>query len=346
VVPVVDLSRRTRAWSDRYGELVRSILDSGQVLLGPHLAEFESAFAAATATSHCIGVSSGASALQLALTALDVGPGDEVIVPAFTAVPTAAAVCAVGAVPIPVDVGRGTATIDPDAARAALGPNTAAVISVHLYGRPAAALSVGRPVIDDAAQAHGALSAPTGVMSAYSFYPTKNLGGIGDGGAIVTDNVDIASRLRRLRVHGMTEQYLHTEISQNFRMSELEAAWLALTLPDLAAGTARRRAIAAHYRDAAPSLQWQDDDPRHVYHLCVLRAPEREVFRTRLARRGVDTAVHYPRALTQQPAYETFRREGCPEAEQWAAQCVSVPVFPELTDAEVELVAAALAAES
>jgi dTDP-4-amino-4,6-dideoxygalactose transaminase len=209
---------------------------------------------------------------------------------------------------------------------------------------------IGVPVVDDAAQAHGALGpggdAGTGAVTAatiYSFYPTKNLGGVGDGGSVVTDDDELAARVRQLRVHGMTEQYVHTEISQNFRMSELEAAWLRLALPDLAAGNARRRAIAARYAQAAPLLRWHPDHPRHVRHLCVVRVRDRERFRTELGRAGIGTAVHYPLALTQQPAYRRFTRHPCPNAEAWAAECVSLPCFPELTDDEVDAVCKVLA---
>jgi dTDP-3-amino-2,3,6-trideoxy-4-keto-D-glucose/dTDP-3-amino-3,4,6-trideoxy-alpha-D-glucose/dTDP-2,6-dideoxy-D-kanosamine transaminase len=214
---------------------------------------------------------------------------------------------------------------------------------VHLYGRPAPLPDLGVPVLEDAAQAHGALTPGGSAATAYSFYPTKNLGGIGDGGAVVTDDAELAHRLRRLRVHGMSEQYVHLEVAQNFRMSELEAAWLRLTLPHLAAGNERRRAVAARYRAAAPGLRWHADHPRHVHHLCVVRVADRDRFRAELAQRGVGTGVHYPLALTQQPAYRHLTRHPCPQAEAWAAECVSLPCFPELHDAEVDQVCDALA---
>ena len=318
------------------------VLRSGHVLLGPELDALESELAAWAGTRHAVGLGSGAGALQLGLAALGVGPGDEVIVPAFTAVPTASAVCAVGAVPVPVDVEPDTGALDTGAARAAVTDRTRAVVPVHLYGRPGAVADVGVAVLEDAAQAHGALDGITGRAAVYSFYPTKNMGGIGDGGVLVTDDDDIAATVRRRRVHGMTEQYVHTEISQNFRLSELEAAWLRLLLPELPAANRRRAEIARVYRAAAPGLCWPADHPRHVYHLCVVRVPDRERFRARLADAGVATAVHYPRALTQQPAYREFTRCPCPEAEAWAATCVTLPCFPELTDDEVATVGAAL----
>ena len=209
----------------------------------------------------------------------------------------------------------------------------------HLGAADARMRTEGRGSI---AQAHGAVDRVTGAAAAYSFYPTKNLGGIGDGGAVVTDDVEMAQRLRRLRAHGATAQYVHTEISQNFRMSEIESAWLNLTLPFLAADTQRRREIAAAYRIAAPHLLWQSDHERHVHHLAVVRSSNRDAFRAHLAAHDVGSSVHYPLALTQQPAYAHFTTAACPNAEAWSAGCVSVPMFAELSDAEVEAVCAAL----
>lgn len=326
---------------------VGRVLDSGALLIGSELATFERAFAQFAGGAECVGVASGAAALQLALVALGVRPGDEVIVPAMTAVPTAAAVCAVGATPVFVDVEMATAGIDSARAAAAVTPRTRAVIGVHLYGRPfdvgSLASAVSVPIVEDCAQAHGAMKCVEGAVAAYSFYPTKNLGGIGDGGGVVTNDVQTAQRIRRLRVHGAEAQYVHTEISQNFRMSEVEAAWLNLTLPFLMSTTQRRREIAAAYRAAAPHLDWQAAHDDHVYHLAVVRSGDRDAFRAHLAAHEVASAVHYPLALTQQPAYWQFTTEACPAAEAWAAGCVSVPMFAELTDAEVELVCAALA---
>jgi dTDP-3-amino-3,4,6-trideoxy-alpha-D-glucose transaminase len=342
VVPVVDLSRRGRDHLDAFQAAVARVVRSGHVLLGPELDALESELAAWAGTRHAVGLGSGAGALQLGLAALGIGPGDEVIVPAFTAVPTASAVCAVGAVPVPVDVEPATGALDAGAARAAVTDRTKAVVPVHLYGRPAVLEDLGVAVLEDAAQAHGALDGITGRAAVYSFYPTKNMGGIGDGGALVTDDNDIAATVRRRRVHGMVEQYVHVEISQNFRLSELEAAWLRLLLPELPATNRRRAEIARAYRAAAPDLCWPADHPRHVYHLCVVRVPDRERFRAQLADAGVATAVHYPLALTQQPAYRGFTRCPCPEAEAWAATCVTLPCFPELTDDEVATVCDAL----
>ena len=268
------------------------------------------------------------------------GPGDEVIVPAFTAVPTAAAVCATGATPRFADVDPDTAAIDLESAAAAVTDRTRVVIPVHLYGRPAPVPDLGVTVLEDAAQAHGALDPASGsAASAYSFYPTKNLGGIGDGGAVVTDDDTLAAALRLLRAHGLTEGYQHVRISTNSRLSEVEAAVLRVGLARLTAQNARRREIAERYREAAPTLRWQSPHDRHVHHLCVARVTERDAFRNQVP---FETGVHYPLALTQQPAYSHFVATPCPEAEAWAAECVSLPCFPEMSDDEIGVVCRAL----
>jgi dTDP-3-amino-3,4,6-trideoxy-alpha-D-glucose transaminase len=323
---------------------VARVLERGRFLLGEETEAFEREFAEWCGAPHAVAVSSGAAALQLALVAAGVQPGDEVIVPAFTAVPTASAVAAVGAVPVPVDVLADTATLDPSLVAAATTARTTAVVVVHLYGLEAQLPPTDLPIVEDAAQAHGAISDHRrSAAVAYSFYPTKNLGGIGDGGAVVTGDGGRADLVRLLRVHGMTEMYVHEAVSQNFRMSELEAAWLRLALPGLHPGNARRREIAARYRTAAPDLVWQASSDRHVHHLCVARVGDRDGFRAALAAAGVATAVHYPLAITQQPAYRRFARTPAPRAEAWARECVSLPCFPELSDDEVEIVCGALA---
>ncbi len=345
MVPVVDLSRLPAEHVQQFHAAIDRIVGRGHLLLGPETTAFESEFAAWAGHRHAIAVASGASALQLVLATLDLAPDDEVLVPAMTAVPTAAAVLAAGGVPRFVDVDPSTATVTADAWERARTSRTRAVVPVHLYGRPAEEPAIDLPVLHDAAQAHGAIVPPRrdGLATAYSFYPTKNLGGLGDGGAIVTDDAELAARLRRLRVHGMAEQYVHVERSQNFRLSEIEAAWLRIALAALPAATSRRREIAAEYRRAAPQLRWHADHADHVHHLAVFRSARRDEVRNFLASRDVSTAVHYPLALTQQPAYRTFATSPCPEAEAWAAECVSVPCFPGMTDDELATVAGALA---
>jgi dTDP-4-amino-4,6-dideoxygalactose transaminase len=338
--PVVDLARRAASLQPELSAAVERVLGSGWFLLGPETEAFEAEFAGFCGRRHAVAVASGTEALRLALRALGVGIGDEVVVPAFTAVPTAAAVCATGAAPVFADVERDTAMLDPQHAAAAVTERTRAVIPVHLYGRPAAAPDLGAMVLEDAAQAHGALDPKTASVAAvYSFYPTKNLGGIGDGGAVVTDDGDLAAQIRLLRAHGLTSDYEHTAVTGNSRLSEIEAAALRLALSRLPEWNARRRLIARAYREAAPEMRWQAPHERHVYHLCVARIDDRDAFRARMP---FGTALHYPRALTQQPAYRQFVRDPCPEAESWAAECVSLPCFPEMTDDEIEIVCRAL----
>jgi len=319
---------------------VDRVLRSGRFLLGPETEAFESEFAAFCGREHAVAVASGTEALRLTLVALGIGPGDEVIVPAFTAVPTAAAVCASGAVPVPVDVDPETAGLDPGAAAAAVTDRTRGVVPVHLYGRPSPLPDIGVPVIEDAAHAHGAPGPGGSAAAVYSFYPTKNLGGVGDGGAVVTDDAALADAVRRLRAHGARDGYEHVEIAGNSRMSEVESAALRVGLGRLTDLNARRRMIAARYRTAAAGLRWQTPHPGHVYHLCVARVADRDSFRESVP---FETAVHYPRALTQQSGYARFTRSACPEAESWAAECVSLPCFPEMTDDEIETVCRALA---
>lgn len=338
--PVVDLARRTASLQPDLGDAIDRVLRSGFFVLGPETEGFEAEFAAFCGRRHAVAVSSGTEALRLALRVLGVGAGDEVVVPAFTAVPTAAAVCSTGAVPVFVDVEADTATLDVGTAAAAVTERTRAVIPVHLYGRPAQLPDIGVPVLEDAAQAHGALDPGSpSAAAAYSFYPTKNLGGIGDGGAVVTDDDHLAARVRLLRRHGLTDGYQHTAVSGNSRLSEIEAAALRVGLRRLASWNARRRAIARAYREAASDLRWQAPHDRHVYHLCVARVADRDGFRARVP---FGTAVHYPRALSQQDAYQPFVRQAYPEAESWAGECVSLPCFPEMTDDEIEVVCRAL----
>lgn len=343
MVPVVDLSRRGRRLAPAFARAAERVASSGHFLLGPETERFEHDLAGFAGGGEAVAVASGAGAIQLALAALGVGPGAEVLVPAFTAVPTASAVCAVGARPVFVDVDPATGCLDADAAIAACTSRTAAAVVVHLYGYPSALPDLPVPIVEDAAQAHGALHDPgRSAATCYSFYPTKNLGGIGDGGAVVSTDHDLVADVRRRRVHGMEAQYVHHDVSQNFRMSELEAAWLSLAMPELAGEIERRRHIAARYRHASPHLRWQATDPSHAYHLCVFTTDDRDDHRQRLADSGVATAIHYPLALDQQPAYVQFAGAPCVNARRWADQCVSVPCFGDLTDGEIEVVATAL----
>jgi dTDP-4-amino-4,6-dideoxygalactose transaminase len=344
VVPVVDLSRLGDCLADAFAERAAAIARSGYWLLGPWTERWETTLAASVGAAHAVSVSSGAGALQLALAALGVGPGDEVIVPAFTAVPTAAAVCAVGAIPVCADVDPLTACVTASTVAAVRTPRTRAVIVVHLYGFVADVPDTDLPVIEDVAQAHGSLSGPrSSVAQCYSFYPTKNVGGIGDGGAVVTDDETLAADVRQRRTHGMSAAYVHHSVSQNFRMSEIEAAWLGLVHEQSEPMLARRRHIAATYRLAAPHLGWQASSDTHSHHLCVFRHDRRDDVRNLLASLSVSTAVHYPLSIPEQPAYAALCPQPAPEARKWAESCITVPCFAGLSDDEVTTVATALA---
>jgi dTDP-3-amino-3,4,6-trideoxy-alpha-D-glucose transaminase len=339
-VPFLDLGRRMAAMGPDLRDALNRVVESGVVLWGPEVEGFEREWGAYTGRRHALAVASGTEALRLTIVALGIGAGDEVLMPAFTAIPTAAAICAAGATPVPVDVDPETATMDPAAAREAQTGRTRAAIVVHLYGRPAQMPDLDVPVIEDAAHAHGGLDGEGGVAAAYSFYPTKNLGGMGDGGAVVTDDDALAERVRLLRAHGQSDDGTFEMVSTNSRLSEFEAAALRIGLRGLDTGNARRARIAAAYREAAPDLRWQPDHPLHTYHLCVARHSDRDAFR---AEAPFGTGVHYPRAVTDQPAYARFERGEQPAARAWAAECVSLPCYPEMTDEEVERVCAALA---
>ncbi len=349
-VPFVDLTRISGAARSQIHDALDRVLRSGQMLLGPETLAFETELAAEAGAASAVAVSSGTEALRLTMAALGIGPGDEVVVPAMTAVPTAAAVTAVGAVPVPADVDADTALLDPGSVKAVLSDSTKAIVPVHLYGRPADVgpfLELGVNVIEDAAQAHGAVSPESGSAAVcYSFYPTKNLGGIGDGGAVVTDDPALDREIRLLRAHGVDPTgppYHHVRVATNARMSELEAAVLRLRLAGLSHENRRRREITARYRDAAPSLWWPPEHDRHVNHLCVLRVTDgrRDEFREAMSP-SFATAVHYPRALTDQPAYRVFTRVPCPNAEAWAREVVSLPCHGGLRDDEVDRVCEAL----
>jgi dTDP-3-amino-3,4,6-trideoxy-alpha-D-glucose transaminase len=344
-VPFLDLSRRVAALRPELDAAIAAVLDGGRFVLGEQVERFEAEFAAYCGAGHAVGVASGTDAIALALRAVGVEPGDEVVLPANTCAPTAAGVEAAGAVPVLADVDPQTWTLSAETAAAAVGPRTRAIVPVHLYGLCAdvdALRGLGLPIVEDAAQAHGAelrgrRAGTLGDAAAFSFYPTKNLGALGDGGAVVTTNAEVAERVRALRTYGERERYRSEEPGWNSRLDELQAALLRVQLPHLEAWTERRRAIAARYGGE------ESDGFRHARHLYVVRRPDRDAFRARLLERGVETLVHYPRAIHEQPAYARLGRAGLDESERHVRECVSLPLYPELRDDEVEAVAEALA---
>ncbi|MEU0149418.1 DegT/DnrJ/EryC1/StrS family aminotransferase [Streptomyces sp. NPDC006288] len=364
-VPFYDL-RELHAATGTQEEIDAAVLRvarSGVYLLGPELDFFEGAFAEYCENSHCVATGSGLAALELALTAMGVGPGDEVIVPAHTFVATWLAVSATGARPVPVEPGDDSFLLDTDRLEAVVTPRTRAVVPVHLYGHPVDLDAVDRfagrhglAVVEDAAQAHGARyrgrRVGSGHAVAFSFYPGKNLGSLGDGGAVVTGDADLAERLRLLRNYGAREKYVHEVKGTNSRLDEMRAAVLAVKLPRLDGWNERRRAVAGRYTEAfagLPGLRTPDVAPwaEHVWHQYVLRTPHRAAMRDRLAEAGVDTLLHYPVANHLAPAYAGQGVEpdgGLPRTERLAGEVLSLPIGPHLPDESVELVVDAVRA--
>jgi dTDP-4-amino-4,6-dideoxygalactose transaminase len=363
-VPVLDLTRYDAELKGEIARAVESVFETGRFVLGPWNEAFERALGELLGTRHVVGMSSGTDALLAALMALEVGPGDEVVTTPFTFFASAGVVARLGARPVFVDIEPATFNLDPSRLESALSPRTKAIQPVHLYGQPAEMSPIldiarrhGIPVLEDACQAigasYGGRSAGTlGAMGAFSFYPTKNLGAAGDAGAVVTDDDGLAASLRSLRLHGSSTTYFHDRVGGNFRMDAVQAAVLAAKLPRLEAWIERRRAIAAGYdlllseaaRSGRVTPPAEASGRRHVYHQYVVRVPDRDGVRKRLAERGVGSSVFYPLSLHLQPCFRDLGgREGdFPQAERASREVLALPVFPELTDREVERVAEAL----
>jgi dTDP-3-amino-3,4,6-trideoxy-alpha-D-glucose transaminase len=350
-IPFVEL-RPGRDRTD-VAEAIERVLARGWYVLGPEVEAFEAEFAAASSAAHAVGVASGTDAIALCLRALDVGAGDEVIVPALTAAFTGLAVTSVGATPVVVDVEPRTLTMDVEACAAAITMRTRAIVPVHLFGQAAdtAALQALAArhrisVVEDCCQAHlaTATGVPVGTTSAagaFSFYPTKNLAALGDGGAVVTNDAALADRVRRLRNGGQQGRYNHVEAGINSRLDELQAAVLRVRLKGLAAATAVRRDLARAYRQrlgpgVAPIIE---RDSGHVYHLFPIRSVERDTLMAFLGERGVETLVHYPVPLSSQPAFARFGPRACPQAARAAVELLSLPLHPRLSTEDVTRVA-------
>jgi dTDP-4-amino-4,6-dideoxygalactose transaminase len=358
-VPFADVGRAVGELRAELDDAIRGVLDSGRFILGAEVRSFEREFAEACHARHAIAVASGTDAIELALRAAGVGPGDEVITQANTCVPTVAAIQRAGAVPVLCDAESEAGTLEPASLEAAITSRTRAVVPVHLYGHCAQMdpiLAIARRhnlvVVEDCAQAHGAeyrgrYAGTMGALGCFSFYPTKNLGALGDGGAVITDDDELAARVRMLRQYGQPERD-HSELTGvNSRLDEIQAAVLRVKLRRLAAWNARRRQIAQQYEEAlaaTPATPLAElPGHRHSRHLYVVKAPVREAFRAELQRRGVATLVHYPVPIHQQPAYHGLA-EGpvsLANAERLAGEIVSLPLYPQMSDAEVEYVAAA-----
>jgi dTDP-3-amino-3,4,6-trideoxy-alpha-D-glucose transaminase len=352
-VRVPFLSLRPGEDADALRAAVNRVIDRGWFILGPELEAFEAEFAMASGAAHAVGVNTGTDAIALLLRGLGIGPGDEVITAPLSAAYTALAVMMAGARPVFADIDPERQTIDPAQVEAAITPRTAAIMPVHLYGQAAdmgplqaIAEKHGLALVEDAAQAHlatcgGQPVGSFGAGAAFSFYPTKNLGALGDGGAITTDDPMLAERLKRLRNGGQRAQYQHDEFGVNSRLDEVQAAILRERLQRLPRWTAQRRALAARYRErlqGGPVHVPREFDAGHVYHLFVVRTPLRDAFRAHMTGQGVQTLVHYPHALTRQPALESQSPAHCPEAERAAAEVCSLPLYPSMSPDDVELV--------
>ncbi|SEK36740.1 DegT/DnrJ/EryC1/StrS family aminotransferase [Pacificibacter marinus] len=345
-VPFLDLRAGYLALKSEIDAAVSRVLDSGWYILGPEVETFETAFAKFCEAEHCVGVANGLDALILSLRALDVGPGDEVIVPSNTFIATWLAVSAVGALPVPVEPDPLTYNIDPLLVPAAITSKTRAIIAVHLYGQPCdldPLIAIGRKhgisVIEDAAQAHSAEYKKArvggrGDVVCWSFYPGKNLGALGDGGAITTNRADIAARIRTLRNYGSNQKYVNVEQGTNSRLDPIQAAILSVKLDHLVDWTSKRQAIAKNYLDnlRGVTLPFVPDWAVPVWHLFVIRHEKRDELMSSLAAEGISTLVHYPIPPHLQEAYKTacYEKGSFPLTEQFAEDMLSLPIGPQM----------------
>lgn len=350
-IPFMTLEPREDAESLRTA--IDRVIARGWFVLGPELEAFEQEFARAAGAAHAIGVGNGTDAIALTLRALGIGPGDEVVTTPLSAAFSALAIMMAGATPVFADIDPDRLTIDPRAVEAAITPRTKAILPVHLYGQPAdlARLEViasrrNLALVEDACQAHLATSGgrpvgSVGLAGAFSFYPTKNLGALGDAGAIVTSDDRLAARLRRLRNGGQADRYQHPEFGVNSRLDEIQAAVLRVRLERLPAWTARRRQLAARYRAGlfgSAVVVPPEFDAGHVYHLFPVLTPQRASFMAHLQARGIGSLIHYPIPIPRQPGITTPVRDGCPVADRTCAEICSLPLHPHLTDAEADRV--------
>ena len=337
---------------------IARVLARGWFILGPEVEAFEHEFAHACGARYAVGVGTGTDAIALTLRALDIGPGDEVITSPLSATFSALAIMMAGARPVFADIDPNRLTLDPAAVLAAVGPRTRAILPVHLYGQAAEmplletiASRHNLAIVEDACQAHLATEAgrpvgTIGIAGTFSFYPTKNLGALGDGGAVVTSDVKLAERVKRLRNGGQTSRYHHEEGGANSRLDELQAAVLRARLPMLARWTERRRAIAAQYRQqlvGAPVTVPPEQDPGHVYHLFPVLTPQRDALKAHLTALGVETLIHYPVPIPRQPALRSQHPTTCPIADRVCREVLSLPMYPSLSDEAVREVTTAIA---
>ncbi|HEY0195809.1 MAG TPA: DegT/DnrJ/EryC1/StrS family aminotransferase [Kofleriaceae bacterium] len=336
-VPLFDMAAELAAVRREVDAAIARVLDSGVFVGGPEVAAFERELAAATGAAHALGTSSGSDALHAIYLALAIGPGDEVVTTPLTFFATAGGAARLGARMVFADIDDATLDLDPRAALSACSDRTKAITTVHLFGRPANLPETSIPIIEDAAQSLGA-GPVRGTAAAVSFFPTKNLGAIGDAGAVLTDDAALADRLSLLRGHGARPKYHHLAVGGNFRLDPLQAAILRAKLPHLARWTAARRGHAERYRALFAAaripaeLRLPAPDPAHVYHQFVIRAPRRDALRAHLAAAGVGTEVYYPEPLHLQPCFAAlgYRPGSLPCAERACAEVLALPIHPQL----------------
>lgn len=361
MIPWASPAAQYRAHRDAISAAITRVLDSGTYVLGKEVESFERAFADYCGVGHAIGVGSGTDALILALRSLGIGSADEVITVSHTAVATVAAIIAAGATPVLVDVDAASYTLDPARVEEAIGPRTKAIVVVHLYGQPADLDAIGKiakrhglRLIEDCAQAAGACYrgrrvGAIGDIACFSFYPTKNLGAVGDGGMVTTADAALASRIRRLHQYGWNEARETEDVGVNSRLDPLQAAILGAKLPHLDADNARRAAIATRYTKGLSGLALALPAPRegctHVYHLYVIGCDRRDELMAYLDRQGIGCGIHYPVPVHLQKGYAESVRiadGGLQVTERVARRIASLPIFPELADAEIEKVIVAI----
>ncbi len=355
-VPFFDFEREDDEVLDAMREACDRVLRSRRYIGGPEVAAFEERFAAYSAAEHALGVSSGTDALLVTLMALGVGPGDEVILPDLTFFSPAGCVARLGATPVFVDIDADSFAILPEAVEPAITERTAAIIAVHLFGQMAdmqRLVDIGNsheiPVIEDAAQAVGARqrghhAGTLGIAGCFSFYPTKNLGAAGDGGMVITDDDELADRIRLLKNHGARPKYHHLEVGGNFRLDAIQAAILAVRLEHLERWTDLRRQNARLYLELLDdaSVVLPNTKPYngpHTYHQFCIRSHERDALKIRLQEAGIGTMIYYPSTLSDQPAFDGLAKRSTPEAHLTAAEILALPIFPHLTPREIEYVA-------
>ncbi len=361
-IPFLDLKAQYATIRNEVQAALAEVCDSARFAQGPPTTAFEQEFAAYCGVAHCVSLNSGTSALHLALRCLNIGPGDEVITTPFTFIATAWAISYVGATPVFVDIEPARRTLDPAKLEAAVTPRTKAIMPVHIFGTPADMDSINAiaakhklPVVEDAAQAHGARYKGKRVgqfsaISCFSYYPTKNLGAYGEGGALLANNEKLATHARSLREHAQSARYVHEEVGYNYRMDSFQAAVLRVKLKHLDAWNAARAAHARRYTELLAGTSYglptvlADSEP--VWHCYVIECENRDRVRAALSDAGIDTAVNYPVPLHLQPVYRPlgYHRGNLPVAEQLCGRCLSLPIYPELSPEQINAVARALRA--